>query len=526
MNNDFEYKNNQGEETAENQGAQTDFAPSQQASSEEKAAPVQAEISERTWETPTEDLPQDTQKAPEQPPVQETGFILKDSQSPVSQQHPPYYTAPREPQYRTAAPEQESTQYEYKPQYYAPQPKQDAAQPNVPAGGHSGNQNKKKPKNNMGRVMVATIAICTVASLALGGVSGALVTSYMMQNHSPSASQSSSSNSTSSGSNSTVYTDSSGTNGALTVSDVVKKVGDAVVAIDVSTSTGEFKDIPNSESSSGSGVIISSDGYIVTNNHVVEGGNTITVYLRNGDSYQATLVGTDETTDLALLKIEATDLIYAEFGDSSALQVGDTAIAIGNPLGLLHGTATTGIISALDRELTIDNETMNLLQTDASISPGNSGGGLFNDKGELIGIVNAKSSAQYAEGIGFAIPINDVKPVVEALRENGYVSGRPIIGVSMIDISTQAMANMYRVNRLGVYIYEVTEGGAADQAGLMPGDCVVSVNGTNVSTSAEVSQIVKESQVGDKLTFVIYRGNEQMTVNVTVGEKTAAQNNS
>ncbi len=516
MNNEFDYKKDQP-----GQGNEAPQVPVQPPVTEEKKEPIQAEISQPAFP----DSEQESSQTAAKTKPEETGFVLQGSPSAPSQE-PSYYTAPREPQYQASA-QQEHPQYEYRPQYYAPQPKQ-GGQPgsNGPARREK-RKKEKKPKDKMARIMVATIAICTVASLALGGVSGALVTSYLMQNQKQTTSQGSSSGSTSStGSGNTVYTESPGTDGSLSISGVVQKVGDSVVAIDVSNSSGEFKDIPMSESSSGSGVIISSDGYIVTNNHVVEGGNTVKVYLRNGDSYDAQIIGTDKTTDLALLKIEATDLIYAQFGDSSALQVGDTAIAIGNPLGLLHGTATTGIISALDRELTIDNETMNLLQTDASISPGNSGGGLFNAKGELIGIVNAKSSAEYAEGIGFAIPINDVKPVVEALKENGYVTGRPVIGVSMIDISTQAMANMYRVTRLGVYVYDVTQGGPAAQAGLQSGDCIVSVNGTNVSTSSEVSKIVKQSKVGDKLTFVLYRGDEQKTVEVTVGEQTAQQSNS
>ncbi len=522
MNHEFDYKKEQTEQVQPGQENETLQVPVQPPVAEEKAESIQAEISQPAFPD-SEQVSSQTVAQAAKP--EETGFVFQSSPLAASQE-PSYYTAPHKPQYQVPA-QQEHSQYEYRPQYYAPQQKQDGQPSPNGAARREKRKKEKKPKDRMTRIMVATIAVCTVASLALGGVSGALVTSYLMQNQKQTTSQGSSSGSTSStGSGNTVYTESPGTDGNLSVSGVVQKVGDSVVAIDVSSSSGEFKDMPMSESSSGSGVIISEDGYIVTNHHVVEGGKSIKVYLRNGDSYDAKIIGTDKTTDLALLKIEATNLIYAQFGDSATLQVGDAAIAIGNPLGLLHGTATTGIISALDRELTINNETMNLLQTDASISPGNSGGGLFNAKGELIGIVNAKSSAEYAEGIGFAIPINDVKPVIEALKENGYVTGRPIIGVSMIDISTQAMANMYRVNRLGVYVYDVTEGGPAAQAGLQSGDCIVSVNGTNVSTSSEVSKIVKQSGIGDKLTFVLYRGDEQKTVEVTVGEQTAQQSNS
>lgn len=531
MNSDFYHKNNSEQE---NNGVNPPTAnpglPPEGSPVQEPPIPVQAEISHKEPEyfgkaessPKTTAMPDSSVREEEAP-----DFSFQDPSNNVPQVSD--YTAPQNQMNPPAATGQQSpAAYQYKPQYYTP-----AANYEYRAQSGSPQQTQKpkkekKPKNKMARILVATVAVCTVASLALGGVGGALVTNYLLQNNTVSSRSSlnSGSDSSASSGSGTVYTNSSGTDGALSVSDIVNKVGDSVVAIDVSTSSGEFKDIPSSSSSSGSGVIISSDGYIVTNNHVVSGGNTIKVYLKNGDSYDAKIIGTDKTTDLALLKIEATDLIFAQFGDSSTLQVGETAVAIGNPLGLLHGTATTGIISALDRELTIDNETMNLLQTDASISPGNSGGGLFNGKGELIGIVNAKSSAQYAEGIGFAIPINDVKPVVEALKENGYVTGRPVIGVSMIDISTQAMANMYRVDRLGTYVYDVEDDGPAAQAGLQSGDCIVSVNGQNVSTSAEVSQIVKESSVGDKMTFVVYRQDRQMTITVTVGEKTSTQTNS
>ncbi len=182
----------------------------------------------------------------------------------------------------------------------------------------------------------------------------------------------------------------------------------------------------------GSGVIVTTDGYIVTNNHVIEGASKITVTTKDGTSYEGTLVGTDSESDVALVKINATNLQPAVMGDSDALAVGQDAIAIGNPLGELGGTVTEGIISALDREITLDGETMNLLQTSAAINPGNSGGGLFNSDGELIGIVVAKSSGADVEGLGFAIPINDVKSVVESLQTDGYVKGRASLGVTLV----------------------------------------------------------------------------------------------
>lgn len=201
-------------------------------------------------------------------------------------------------------------------------------------------------------------------------------------------------------------------------------------------------------------------------------------------------MGTDDEGDIALLKIEASGLNYATLGDSDSLKVGDAAVAIGNPLGELAGSVSQGIISALDREITLNGETMNLLQTDAAINPGNSGGALFNANGEVIGIVVAKSGGDNVEGLGFAIPVNDVKEIVDQLSTYGYVTGRPTMGASFVDISDQMTAAMYRVDRLGVYVLSTEENSAAAQAGLLPGDCVLSVNGQEVSAASDIQKIV------------------------------------
>jgi serine protease Do len=217
---------------------------------------------------------------------------------------------------------------------------------------------------------------------------------------------------------------------SLSVSEIAAKAQNSVVEIKTEAiQTGNFMRQYVSEGA-GSGVIISSDGYIVTNNHAIENAQNITVTLRDGTSYSGKLVGTDSKNDVAIIKIEATGLSAAEIGDSSSLQVGDLAVAIGNPLGELGGTVTDGIISALDREITLGNETMTLLQTNAAINPGNSGGGLFNEQGQLVGIVVAKSSgSDVEEGLGFAIPINNVKDVISDLQNYGYVKGRPVLGI-------------------------------------------------------------------------------------------------
>ena len=218
------------------------------------------------------------------------------------------------------------------------------------------------------------------------------------------------------------------------------------------------------QSGAGSGVIISQDGYILTCAHVVDGATSVKVQLQNGETYDASIVGSDATSDIAVLKIEATGLTPAVIGDSDALAVGETVVAVGNPLGTLSNTVTDGIISALNREVTVEDNDMTLLQTNASISPGNSGGGLFNANGELIGIVNAKSSYSEAEGIGFAIPIDQAMEIAQQLIENGAVI-RPALGVKILDVMDANTANQLGVSATGVYVVEVTAGGGAEGRG-------------------------------------------------------------
>lgn len=269
----------------------------------------------------------------------------------------------------------------------------------------------------------------------------------------------------------------------------------------------------------GSGVIITSDGYIITNHHVIDGAESITVKLKDDTTeYKATLVGTDSKTDIAVIKIDAEDLPCAIFGDSSTLKVGETVVAVGNPLGSLGGTVTDGIISALDREIEIDGETMTLLQTNAAINPGNSGGGLFNTKGELIGIVNAKSSGTDIEGLGFAIPGNTAKSIAEDLINNGYVKGRISLGLTLVDITDTQTAMMYRVQKLGVYILEVEEGGSADSAGLRSGDCIVSADGTEISSYSDFTKVIDSHSIGDTISIVVYRGRSNVECTVTLTE--------
>lgn len=303
-----------------------------------------------------------------------------------------------------------------------------------------------------------------------------------------------------------------------TVAQVVNSVVDSVVEISTETvKTNTFLQQYISEGA-GSGVVISENGYIITNHHVIENASKIQVRTRNGNTYDAKLIGTDAESDLAVIKIEENGLKYAVFGDSDKLAIGEQAIAVGNPLGQLGGTVTEGIISALDREINIEGQTMTLLQTSAAINPGNSGGGLFNSSGELIGVVNAKTSASGIEGLGFAIPSNTAKNVSSDLIEHGYVSGKVKLGVSMIDISDKITAAQYNVTELGVYIAQVSANSDAYYGGLKAGDRIISVNGKEIQKSSELKEIVENSKVGDKLSFLVQRGNSQTKAEITLTE--------
>jgi len=281
------------------------------------------------------------------------------------------------------------------------------------------------------------------------------------------------------------------------------------------------------QSGAGSGVIVSEDGYIITCAHVIEAssGNGfvsgITVTLTDGTSYAATVVGADSDSDVALLKVEATGLPYAVLGDSDNLTVGETVIAVGNPLGQLGGTVTSGIISALEREVIVEDVTMTLIQVDASINPGNSGGGLFNMNGELIGIVNAKYSESGIEGLGFSIPSNDAWSVCEQLLEYGFVRGKVHIGITMRNVSDARSAYYYYGRQTpGVYVDSATEG--YNDKVLQRGDRIISVNGKEINSYTEIKSIIQASKVGDVLKFTISRAkgtdSEIITVDVTCYE--------
>lgn len=306
--------------------------------------------------------------------------------------------------------------------------------------------------------------------------------------------------------------------GALSVVDIAKKVGPTVVGINTKVrSTSIFGTMQESEGS-GSGIILTSDGYIVTNNHVIDGANSVTVILSDGQTYDAKVTGADEATDLAVLKIDGKNLPYATLGNSSELEVGELAVAIGNPLGNeLAGTVTVGYISALNRSITVDDRQFTLIQTDAAINSGNSGGALINCYGEVIGINSAKMSASGVEGIGFAIPIDGAKPIIEDLKTSGYVTGRPVIGISGRSVSERD--SQYYNIPVGVYVYEVVAYSGAEKAGLRSGDVIVEFNGVTIKTIDELNKQKEKLKVGDTVSVTYKRDGKSYSTKITLQEE-------
>ncbi len=305
----------------------------------------------------------------------------------------------------------------------------------------------------------------------------------------------------------------------MAVPDIYDKVSPAVVSIIV-TSQGNNNYLQSSAAtSSGSGVILTADGYIVTNNHVVDGASIITVKTVANQTFDAQIVGKDARTDLAILKVQTEqELPFAELGDSSVLRVGDMAIAIGNPLQeALESTLTVGYISAINRTMVIEDRQMTMLQTDAAINPGNSGGALINIYGQVIGINTAKSTGYDIEGLGFAIPINEAIPVIESIIEHGYVKGRPLVGITGINV-TESIAKANRIP-VGVYVQSVIEGGAAEQGGIQPGDVILKFKGQEITSIDNINEIRDECKVGDQVAVEVSRNGEIKTFTITLQEE-------
>ncbi len=305
----------------------------------------------------------------------------------------------------------------------------------------------------------------------------------------------------------------------MTPAEVYAANVNSTVGITTSTTTN-FWGYQTTSAASGSGFVLTEDGYILTNYHVVKSSDTITVSLFDGTAYQAKLIGYDEGNDIAVLKVEAEKLSPVVLGDSDNMNVGDSVVAIGNPLGELTFSLTSGAISAMDREITMSTgATMNLTQTDCAINSGNSGGALFNLYGEVIGVTNAKYSSSGSEAsidnIGFAIPINSIRSIVESIIEKGYVA-KPYIGVSVSNVSEETQS--YGLPK-GAAVRSVTEDGPAEKAGLQVNDIITAINGKEITGRNELSRAVSQAQPGDVLQLSVYRQGKTLEISVTVGEQ-------
>ncbi|MBP3654946.1 MAG: trypsin-like peptidase domain-containing protein [Oscillospiraceae bacterium] len=307
----------------------------------------------------------------------------------------------------------------------------------------------------------------------------------------------------------------------LTAAEVYAANVNSTVGITTTSVTTNFWGYQTTQAASGSGFVYTDDGYILTNYHVIQGANAVTVTMYDGTAYDATVIGYDSSNDIAVLKIEAEGLTPVIIGDSDQVNVGDTVVAIGNPLGELTFSLTSGVISALDREVTFSGgTTMDLIQTDCAINSGNSGGALFNLYGEVVGITNAKysssgsSSEASIDNIGFAIPISSVRSIVDSVIENGYIA-KPYLGISVLTVSESVQS--YGLPA-GASVQEITAGSPAEKAGLQVNDIITAVNGTEITSSDELVEIVGDSEVGDILELTVYRNGQATTIEITVGE--------
>ena len=303
----------------------------------------------------------------------------------------------------------------------------------------------------------------------------------------------------------------------------------SVVSINTTGTSGtNFFGQPVQTASAGSGFVLTKDGYIVTNYHVVKDADTVKVTMYNGDEYEAKYVGGDEDYDIAVIKVEATELQPVTLGDSEKLNVGDHVLAVGNPLGELTFSMSGGMVSSVNRAINVSGTPFNMIQTDASINPGNSGGPMFNQYGEVVGIVSAKYSStgnEAVEGLGFAIPINDVIAMIQDIMTNGYITNKPYLGITG-GTMTEQMAAQYRFDiASGVFVYSVEEGKAAEKAGLQMGDVITKVDDHDIRTMEDLTAVKKQYSAGDTVTLTVYRAGETITVELTWDAVPADQQN-
>lgn len=365
---------------------------------------------------------------------------------------------------------------------------------------------KKEPKYITRKAFIITLIICMIAT------SGLTIAGYTLASNMGVGG-------TSKTVSATNYTLAKATGSEKSVQEIIAQNENAVVEIKTEAVSRDNWMQNYVTEGAGSGVIVDTKGYILTCAHVVEDSNKIMVTLKDGTELEATLVGMDSQNDVAVIKIKAKNLTAATYGDSSELSVGSLVVAIGNPLGELGGSASTGIISALDRELTVGSKNLTLLQTDASINPGNSGGGLFDQYGNLVGIVVAKSTGSDVEGLGFAIPIKQAASIAKDLIENGHVTGRPAIGVKIQDISDAQTALQYGVRMTGVYVQEVTSSNAKS-AGLQAGDMIYYLGDTKIESSSDLQTALSKYKPGDTVKLTVVRDNKTVDLKVKLSEST------
>jgi len=380
-------------------------------------------------------------------------------------------------------------------------------------------QNENQPQRKKGWTAGKVIALTLICSL-LTGFGGAFLGIQLLSDDMPSVSQPPTVSTVLEGirASSVIDITQIDTSKQMTAAEVYAQNVHSTVGITTSITTN-YWGYQTTSAASGSGFILTSDGYILTNYHVIESSNAITVSLYNGTAYDATLIGYDRSNDIAVLKVDAQELPPVILGDSDNLNVGDGVVAIGNPLGELTFSLTAGAISATDRQITMSTgATMNLMQTDCAINSGNSGGALFNLYGEVIGITNAKYSSSGGasiDNIGFAIPINRVREIATSIIEKGYIA-KPYAGLSVSSVS--ADAQRYGLPQ-GAAVLSIAEDSPAEQAGLQLNDIITHVNGTAITGSSDLVSLVGKAQVGDVLNLTVYRRGATIDLTLTVGEK-------
>ncbi len=392
----------------------------------------------------------------------------------------------------------------------------------APAPAESGKSKKKKEKKGVGAGGIVAIALCcSLLGGAVGSAGAALMLKSSNQEEAKPANSQVSQMFEGERTPTVLNTNAVDTSKILTQAELYAQNVNSVVGITTSITTN-YWGYKTTAAASGSGFIITEDGYILTNHHVIENSNSIKVALYNGETYKAELIGYDESNDIAVIKIDAKGLTPVVLGSSDELNVGDEVVAIGNPLGELTFSLTSGYVSALDREITLSsNVTMDLIQTDCAINSGNSGGPLFNMYGEVIGITNAKYSGNGSNGeasidnIGFAIPIDNVRSIFKSIIENGYVS-KPYIGVSVADVSSETQS--YGLPA-GAAVKEIVEDSPAEQAGLEINDIITEANGKEIKSSSDLKDMVKSASVGDVLKLKVYRQGKTIDIDITVSEK-------